>query len=214
MAAGLGEAAAALGPIAAALAIAVAGFYGAEHAITDSSAVMHETAISQWASIKGAWSEFTATMGDAWDTVKNSIERVTPLVVDLADIFGTLLVTDLRAATGAIDWFLENSGIKMVARAAAMATATLNKTPNESLPGQDAMPFIASGILEIAKDNKDQRRRGVEHPGGTTNIKVEIVATSVADPNRVAKLVMNEFQQLRRHRLSSPDVPNWSAARP
>lgn len=204
----VGETAAALGPLGIAAALAAVEFYGANHAISDSTSFMHDTAVSQMSGLRDEWSKLKDTASSSWLGIKTAFEAVKPALESVADIMGTVMVFEARAAAYTLNTFLAPlRGIADILGFHAGdedQVAKAKTEPVEHLYGQMQKTFDTAS-----------NKRKLEHPGGgTTNIKVEIVATSNADPNRVAKLVFNEFINLRRHSKTSPDIPNWSTMRP
>ncbi len=207
----------ALWPLGLAAAFAAAEFWGANHAITDSTSMMHAQATTQWQGLRDQWSNLQNEFDTIWDGMKGAAERAEPALVAISDILGTGLVAAARAGSFVISQFMESMGIVDLAK----SLATLRPTPNE--PALEHPEDYFRGRFGEAIEAQAKAAQGLgkptpppKHPGGAgVHIdKVEIVVTSNNEPNRVARLVKDEFLSLRRHARISPDVPNWASATP
>jgi hypothetical protein len=184
--------------------------YGATDAVNDSSAFMHTTAVERWGLVK---SDFASMTGD----LEQSVTSVAPAFMNVADLMGTTMLWALQQLTNQLQDFtyVANYAIQ------SLFGARLNKTPDEKADhdtdyfqgayGQ-AIQAQAQGVTKAVGELKNAKR----HPGGAgINIaKLEMTVSSNDNADRVAFLVLDKLQNLRRHPRASPDSPNYSAANP
>jgi hypothetical protein len=204
------EVLAAAGVAATALAAALVGIGGAFHAITDESSWFHDRAVALWGEIM--------EKGDAaLSALVDSAEQLMPVALFLADALGTDLLTSLMlVATGAaeaanaihvfVDWMAEVVGALGI---------VLSKGKHHSVKrvGDDATSFAKTAV-DVMNKHAATRAGGGGGGGGTHIARVEITVTTNDDPSRIARLVYSDLSNLARHRTTSPDVRNFSAARP
>jgi len=86
--------------------------------------------------------------------------------------------------------------------------------PNVTPAVDSAAHAIASSVSGVLEKHAAPRTGGGGGGGGTHIARVEITVTANDDPSRIARLVYADLSNLARHRTTSPDVRNFSAARP
>lgn len=227
MAGGLAEGAGLSGAAAGGLGALILGLIAADigsvgHVLTDETSSMHATATEHWTSMKASWERTVTGLGGA-------LERLEPIGVKIADLYGTWVVSQLdRAATAiegvasvvvlAADKFYELE--KAVNHFTGLTLRDLNPDKNDPIapPPDSAYAGIPKLINAMAKDfdeSANQKKTpSVKGGGGTSIQKVEIVVSSNQDPSRIARALVDQMVNINRNPTSSRYVRNWGSSRP
>jgi hypothetical protein len=223
--AGLAAAGPAAGAAAAALAMLAAGAYGAQQAIEDGGFVFHQAAFDAWANTKESLDEAGVLFkGAAEDFGTNLMTALKPAL----ELSGTLVLEAARGISGALDFVahhLQEVGAVVGGAAAGPLGALagmglfrphLHQTNEQFSPKETPYEFGAGGFVKnladgivAAQRNTDKRTQAAAHT--TTIQRVEINVSSNHEPSRVARDVMAELVEVKRHPTVSRAVKNYSS---
>jgi len=190
------------------------------HVLTDSTAWMHDEAVAHWASMKEHF-------GSAFAHFGNALEKLEPIGVKIADLYGTWIVGQLDRAAYMLDIFA--GAIERVAGGVASAANVISAKAHafdkfaglgifDDEPGAKGTPRRDDfrGLLrEIRDDDANARKTPTVKGGGGTHVqKVEIVVSSNQDPSRIARAIIDRISDVGRNPTSSRYVRNWGSSRP
>lgn len=192
------------------------------HVLTDESSSMHATATEHWTSMRASWARTTVGLSEA-------LERLEPVGVKIADLYGTWVVSQLdRAATAiegvasvvslAADKFYDLE--KAVNHFTGLTLRDLNPDKNDPIaPPPDSLygglPKLVNALARDLDDNANGKKTPTVKGGGGTSIqKVEIVISTNQDPSRIARAIDDRLVDISRNPTSSRYVRNWGSSRP
>lgn len=194
------------------------------HVLTDSNAWMHEEAVEHWNSMK-------AHFGSAFTHFGNALEKLEPIGVKIADLYGNWIVGQLDRAAYMLDVFA--GGLERLANGVSTGVSIISERARafDKLTGgrlglvDDEGSAITKGTLlhqemrgllrEVRDDGADAKKTPTVKGGGGTSIqKVEIVISTNQDPSRIARAAVDELMKTASNPTSSRFVRNWGSSRP
>lgn len=204
--------------------VVLAGAAAALHVLTDETALFHAAASESFARIR-------ASAGGAFEHLGNTVERVGPLALRVADIFGTTVIVSLEAGVRTLEIYAK--GIDLVTAAVGKGLGdladkikifsgdTIDLRAAFAKDGEH-LKRVEAGLYgtefvgrRSVRENEDRQKTktGAGGGGGGTHIqKVEIVVSSNQDPSRIARLTVEKLQDINRFPTSSPKARNWGAS--
>lgn len=213
-----------IGAAAGPLAIGLLAAAGAVHVLSDETNVFHGIAM-------GAADDIRGRLGETLEHLSATTERLEPIVVRVADAFGTTLLVSLETSVTMLEkaagWFDTVTGAigkgldaidQKVNYYTGLTFHSLNPDSNNVPVEREFSPMSLHAMNSLAKDLENaggpKTKTGAGGGGGGTHIqKVEIVVSSNQDPSRIARLTVDEIKRLSRFPTASRSATNYSASR-